>query len=621
MIKWLSRYYKKLIKANELGSFARHFYLGIDMLSWIAKDLLRQFPLRVIAVTAFNVIAVASGALVLSSIILYGRQLASRGVIEIRGIALPEANGVNGIWVALVICILGLTSSTCIYLSEWAVVKLTVAYQRECERRLFQVITDPNCRGWGSLFSEPAMSGLMKLRPKSKILAISARRLVRMILPLLTSIVATLTLVLMNYWLTTLLLPLFALYLIPLYIINRGATNTQRNYEIIIPKVKSKIKRAIRKATKSHNSLNLRYTGFDQVIDDPSYYHSGILFFKRRLLPEKTKLLNNVFLIVGIFILFIYAAFNADHPNWSWTEFVLYLILLRVTVSSLQGITSTLIMLSRFLPHIFSYVQFVRDASALRIKRLENCRLTKPLHNMLTLSLERGELPNSLQRVEMTIPKLIWVLYPYQPQSIDLESIAVMLEQRASNKVDLINNARFYSFTQDKQQELFERIRSLDEESRKDFLLSLQRLGVRKQLDTLLQKIFDGYNPNLKTIDMEACWSLSLAETLNEGNPLFIHSASFQQLRISFIDQLTSILNDRLIVLVTSDPEEVIVSSLSQRSQDPPTILVLNKGKVIGCGGFSWLKTHKTSIINIFKTENSQHNAQNQSFDFEDDSI
>ncbi|MEX0885523.1 MAG: hypothetical protein WD009_03695 [Phycisphaeraceae bacterium] len=554
-------------------------------LTWIAADLTRHFPLRIVAVTAFYAFGVGSGAAAIGSILLFAQHLADHGPV-LPGPWAIEGSSAIAIMVGLV-GVLGIGAAVCIYVGEWAIGCMAVAYQRECERRLFRIVGDPGARGWAGVLPGPAIDQLQHLRSFGcKVMALSARRLMRVVLPAIVLPVAAAAVLITDWRLALLLLPLAVAYLGPLYLINRGAARAQRRFTAEAAPLRQALRRATRDAVEGGASRGETLAAADAVLDDPRYFRNGLLFFRRKLLPQQTLLLNTTFFVLAIMVVLLYGAVQTGAAGWSWSRLLAFLVALRVAVGSMKQVTAIFVLLSRFFPEYRRYIEFVTAADRLRRRRQRAADDTPPpLDTALVLRCPRPELAGSVKRLTLDRPGPLWVLLPWSPELADLEAVAARLQRAMRGPGDLLAASQIPGRVDD--------VDDVDPDQHRDWF---EQLGVLDELRPLLDDPPASYESLYDALGWEADWAWNARHFAQRGEIAFIGIDALDGLAPGFIERLAQALADRYVVLVTSDPAAPLAPATAWGEPDAARVLVLGAGKVLGAGDLAWLAEHADPV-------------------------
>lgn len=566
---------------------------------WIAADLLRHFPVRVFAVTSLHTLGVVIGAATISVVIVCAQQLAGDGTIA--SVDLPAIEEWTVVVISLIITVLGLTSAACVYFGEWAIARLMVAYHRECERRLSRIVTDADCRGWSILIDGSAISQIVKLNGVCcRTLVLSARRLLHVVLPFIMFVVAGTVLLATDWELALVLSPLGLIYSVPLYMVNRGAAKTHRLYQAQNPPVRRKINQTLKDhVADSRLPQGERTVAADAVLDNPSYLQAGLLFFRCRLLPEKTRFLNMIFFILAIAVLFMYAGFRAGGPDWSWSRVLIFLIALRFAVSGLQQITSTFILLSRFLPDYRQYIEFVQGAEQLKQSRVASRDQAGLPEGELTLRCGAGVIAGSVKRLTVPAPGPLWVLLPWKPSMADLDGVAVRLEKRARNVRDILSVSAVHVGDRFDADSAITFIGNLNQSDRDRLHICFDRLGVLDELAAVFDELPAGTENqaiDATALSREAAWALDAAGIFLDVQMVILAAAPLLRMKEPFVQRLAEVLADRYVVLVAQEPQAVLDSPLAGWSPENARVLVAGDRTMLGGGDLAWLADQREAV-------------------------
>ncbi|MCF6300187.1 MAG: hypothetical protein L3J52_03575, partial [Proteobacteria bacterium] len=179
-----------------------------------------------------------------------------------------------------------------------------------------------------------------------QLVGLVARRTSRMLVPVLTFIIAFFALIKLNAILLAFLFPLTMVYVIILYFINRDAARNQIKLSRSAAICANKMGRLIDQ-TLDEKILSEK-VNVQNLIEETSYLEFTAYRYKRRLAEVHVNWLNGGFLVLGSALLIIIFEWTGYDPNWM--SLILFLVALKYAAGSLQQIASATVGFSRFLP-------------------------------------------------------------------------------------------------------------------------------------------------------------------------------------------------------------------------------------------------------------------------------
>ena len=600
----------KSLAPRNVRHLRRQLQVYAQRLGWLARDALRHFPGHLCFAAALHAMGVLTGGAMIGTIIAYVRHLEQGEPLHLGAITLPVMGGSTAAVFASIIALTGIASAAMVYFGEWSIARLAMRYQRECHRRLFRIVSDPAYRGWASLVSGPADQAVKRLSGvKVRITALTVRRMVRGVMPVCMLLLAAGALIVTNWRLTLLLAPLGAIYAAPLYLINRGAAKAHRAHRTEAPRLKKSTDQRLKTVLRSRAATDDKLDSASALLDSDQYDHAGMLFFKRKLIGTQVQFLNTTLFVIAIVVLFTYAAIQSGTPDWSWARLLLYLLALRFAVRGLQQTTATFARLSRFLPEYRDYIEFVGNAEAMRRRRAAGAHDRAELPETLTIQCRGLDEVESARRLKLRRPGPLWVLVPWKPIEVDLDTVIVHLEHRTRDVHDLMSVSCCHAHGTAAHDATDQRLaRDRVEPDTQTLRTAYDRLGVLEELTPWLEarrhsgdantaSVSQADAPDTGELSPEAAWAREAACIFDRWELVCLDADSLRKLDPTFLEALAALLSDRHVVLVGNDvalPEKIACPRWSESEQ--ARVLAYNDERMIGGGDVPWLHAHAETI-------------------------
>ena len=249
-----------------------------------------------------------------------------------------------GVWLS-VLTLAGLFGTACMYLSIHFGVQSILRFQVNMLNQVMERIGDDN---WLAVVADtPRKKTHRILKMSVQMTGLIVRRLVRMLIPLLTFVVAIYALVKLNLSLLMVLIPLSVLYLVALYFINRHAARNQ-------VKLMGVSEQANQQVGKLIDDLYHRRRTYDsqlrEEVEQTAYLRFSRLRYRRRLAEIHVSWVNGVFLVLGSAMVVFSFALDAISDRIDWMNLILFLVALRYASGAIQELASATVGFSRFLP-------------------------------------------------------------------------------------------------------------------------------------------------------------------------------------------------------------------------------------------------------------------------------
>ncbi len=404
----------------------------------MARDGFRNHWARIAGVTLLNLFGVLATAAVFLGVAAYARHLEGGGAKRILGIELALSTESRTLWTSIaVLGALGILGAIAMYAAEWQITRIAAAYQRKCAQRLLGIASSEEHLGWQALVDGSPRSALQKLLYSAKITAFALRSILRVILPVIIVLISATALVIVDAMLTALLLPVLAVYLIPLYLVNRGVSRQQRAFKEISPRVKRQIGDGLR-ALDASETLEAKNQAAVSAFEGEAHDEAATLFWKRRLANQRVQMVNMSFFIICLLALFVFFGLKTQSGERTWAEFLIFIVALRFVFYGVRKTTSRLVKLSRFLHEYRAYSEFIDEAEQLR---RTNETPARALPDALIFRCGKDGLWNSAPRLRLARGESAIVLVAQRTTAGMLEAVLARLSATLKERAELLRRS------------------------------------------------------------------------------------------------------------------------------------------------------------------------------------
>ncbi len=251
------------------------------------------------------------------------------------------------LWLGL-LSLAGLIGAGATFLSFYIGVQSVIRFQVILLNKLLKTINlDAEYKWLHVVADDPRKKVHRIIKMSVQLTGLVIRRLVRMLVPLLTFCLAFVALIKLDAPLLLNLIPLALLYVVALYFINRYAARTQVKLIGVADPVNRKMSGII-------NDMMFRKQRYDesikQRISDAKYTLFSRLRYQRRLAEIHVVWVNSLFLIFGSALIIVAFGLNPENGQVDWMHLILFLVALRYAGNGLQEMASATVSFSRFLP-------------------------------------------------------------------------------------------------------------------------------------------------------------------------------------------------------------------------------------------------------------------------------
>lgn len=411
----------------------------------MVRDALPRYKGPVAAIVACNILGLAATAGAVGGVMAYARAAEHDGPMHVFNSRWHVGSDVRSLLLfGACIAALGMVSAGCTYVVDRLILSLAKRYHVFCADRAVTIAADPLCRGWQAMFDDPPRAILGRMAGgASRMMGLVLRDLLRVILPSLTVIAIIAFLFYIDATLTAVLIPAVALYLLPLYVINRRVTRMQREYRALSPQARSEVGRRLRDALQTGRLPSEVDSIRRDALHGAAYQGALTALYGRLLADRRVHLLNAAFFIVCLVALLIFFGMQAREHARPWSDLIFYLLALRYAMTSLKQTTTLGAKFSRFFPEYHAYSAFVAESERTRERRTAALARPNTLPEGLSLRLGKNARWDSSRMLRMRVPGTLIILTPIAAGHADLEAMLLRLEERAEEDVDLTTHAAF----------------------------------------------------------------------------------------------------------------------------------------------------------------------------------
>lgn len=602
---------KRRRPAHKLSILSAQGRSYAGRLAWVARDGAKRYPREIVSIIIANILGVSTAAGSLGGILFYAKHAAVGKAVPFHFGALHWH--VHGdLWSLILfggfMALLGVFSGACLYYTEWQIQRVTRDYQRFCAKRVLEIVTHPACRGWHDVADDGTWRSVKPLlHIRTRWTAFTLLGMLRCILPLFTFLGALVFLVYAGPWLTLMLAPLAAAYLVPLYMVNRHVSRNQKRYRELVPQVQSTVSRGLRTLLNSSRSAPRKAQLSRADLLDEAYDGMLLAYFNRLLADKRVVLLNTAFFVACLFVLFVYFGVATNRGSRSWAELVSYLVALRFAVGGLRHVSSLFLKFSRYFPEYRAYSNFVEAAAEIRGRRERLAADPPPLPERLSFRIRRGRW-ESESRLSIPRTGVLWALTPEFAGHFTLESAACRLEPLCTEPVDLAGRSAIYADTPFEADEtLLANALGADAgpEAAAKLEQALATLGVQDEIRALPQglrtRLCD--HPGL-SMSPEATLALHAGPALlDEPNVLLLSAATIRSLDPAFVRRLQALHASNGLTIIVDHRAGPLLQLPADDALAPDGVAVMDGPDLVGGGDGAWFKRHAAEVEEFLRAQ------------------
>lgn len=356
--------------AHGTGSGPRHVWDQLHRYAgavrWLAVKLWGAFRWRLVrAVVAAQLGVIIVGAGVALSV-HYAQQLEGGGRLQLGGVALPARDETTlALVVAAVLAVL-LAGGATLFWAQRRIVSMASQLNHQVRRDVALAYGGelPEAADWGDERSMWRALWILQTRDARRC-AIVTRNLMRNTVHVGIAVVGVGALFALEPAMTVLLLAVMLVGLVAYYYANTVSVRATRRYEAIAPATRKQLHRLLPRL-QTLSQPEPRREGFDAALGPEEVTEETDAFRDRFGAHIYAQLLN--FAIMGVVLagLIAYMGREALLGNVPWTRLVAYMVVLRITLSSIHSLFNTFAFFSRFYPSIDRLRRFFAASNSTR---------------------------------------------------------------------------------------------------------------------------------------------------------------------------------------------------------------------------------------------------------------
>lgn len=334
-------------------------------MKWLLWDSLRRWKGEAGAALAAGVIGVGFQVAVFGLVIYYARHFSGGEAITLLGVNRDPRSSV-GLLVAggaIIVALLSLAVA-CNYYSRRTIVRLGRKYEETCAKRILCLLADGGDLLSAKSRDKDVESYLLQLaRSDSRIAGRVLRKVLILIIPGTTLVVATVVLVYLEAALTTLLAALGCVFLFYQYRVSRKAAEHSLRFE----KLASAVGQEYKSVVQRYRHIPWAESGDKSVMGmfEKGPVRKQLDAYEGRLRAvEDSRLVSGMFMAVGIGVIVVVMGGAIIHQGAGWGRLLVYVVALRFAMVNVQVVFSSITTINRFYPQMRRYMMFVQSASS-----------------------------------------------------------------------------------------------------------------------------------------------------------------------------------------------------------------------------------------------------------------
>ncbi len=345
---------------TNLSQVTRRVRLFGNIVGWVLGDVYRNAKGQFVLIFALSVLGVIARLGVIAVLMTFVHAQTSGRPVVVGGFDLPSDTGfwTLTLWGGLVL-VFSVVTGLANYLAEVRNFRLAREAMNRAVDRTLAVVAAGQSRPL-AVWANEGMKAMAR-----KVVMGDAMMLARSVLliggftvSVTTFVIAVVALFILNAQLTAILAPVFLIYAVPFYKLNRAVVNASREYD------DRRLERArvlgglLNFASQTHYPGVTRPAWADLYQADPSV--SGTMdAFRGIIMPRRrVAFLQDVFLGVILLVLLVVFGSFLLSDELAWVPFITYFVALRFAITGMGGTAAMVTAVNRFVPQLHRLKEF-----------------------------------------------------------------------------------------------------------------------------------------------------------------------------------------------------------------------------------------------------------------------
>ncbi|MFT6398058.1 MAG: hypothetical protein ACJAYU_002813 [Bradymonadia bacterium] len=319
----------------------------------------RRFRGQIMRVVLLDMVSLAGWFGALAGFVELLRALEFDADFTLGPISMSVSGPVEVMGVCALLAVLGGFGALCNYAARKGSAGAAGSLLADLRRRLLTALTGPN-QQWRTLVSGPPRKWLRPLAAKDAAMtALALWSLLNTLLPAGIAILVAGYMLVLDPLLSAMLVPLLIPYLAALSLAYARVATARRKYLELSPNAVGGIVDALSALVAEDGAHEANFQAALERIEGPEHRESVTLFFELRLVTQRVKMINGVFLVVCLGAVLSFYVPLIEDTERTWADPVVYVIGLRLLLLAAQKVSGGLAMVSRRLPEISSLSHFL----------------------------------------------------------------------------------------------------------------------------------------------------------------------------------------------------------------------------------------------------------------------
>lgn len=349
--------------ADTLASVRREFQRYRGALGWLLGSVFRLYPRRLVMVVLGSAAGVAVAGVAVLLLVSYAQLLEAGEYIRVAERQWAARDETVLLVVALVVAAMVLIGAANIYWARREGIRLATDMQLYWMQQVASAYGGELANPAAYLNDRALQRGLVGVQTGStRIAGMALRRLLKSSVAVFIALAGAGAMFWLQPWVTLAGSGLLSVAMIFYYLVNKGAVEATKRFEVAQPKARRAGARLIKQCQSSMNPT-LAPPELASAPETPLMRAATEAFRDRVLAAAKAEFIGYMLFAVGGSALVFYLGRAAVQGELAWTSLLAYLVVFRITIGAVRQVFQTLATFSRFYRGIFRLFAYLSSAA------------------------------------------------------------------------------------------------------------------------------------------------------------------------------------------------------------------------------------------------------------------
>jgi len=389
------------------------------IVGWFYRDAVWRYPIQTITIIALDTAAIAVGGATVGATIQGARAISAGRSITIPGTGVELDTGVaaNVIAFGMLLFGVGVIGAATLWVTQRLIRRTAAQYHSFCIERALDLTMSGRPAFWTLSASDRSTRSLLRF-----CIMLGPQLLNRCFMQVLQSVrhsilllVTAVALIIINWALALVLLPLGAIYLMTLTVLSERAVDSDSEYRAARDKFRRGCVELIRQVMPEPDAKR-RSDRQDDIARRGGTMTQRLA--RRRLIVSRMQFVNSVFYITTAAFIFAYYGIGVSRQDTDWTSMILFMVCLRLFIGGLRNNSAMLVRLHLYAQRLDPYFELVRtSATEATAPRVSVPDLTGPPSSASGSPVDDSPAP----------PVTVLLTLPWRPTTQDLDLAEALL--------------------------------------------------------------------------------------------------------------------------------------------------------------------------------------------------